>query len=119
MYRRGELKELINMHSATEAHGGDLKRDTVTIIGAALDLEEKTAKHAMTPIDDVFMLPMSTRLDKETLEKIVKAGHSRVPVYDEVDVPVFTDEVEVRKEKVKKIIGILLVKHVRALFSLR
>jgi metal transporter CNNM len=44
MYRRSELKELINMHSATESHGGDLKRDTVTIIGAALDLEEKTAK---------------------------------------------------------------------------
>jgi metal transporter CNNM len=45
IYRRSELKELINMHSATEAHGGDLKRDTVTIIGGALDLQEKVVKH--------------------------------------------------------------------------
>ena len=36
-----ELKELIAMHSSTSAHGGDLKTDTVTIIGATLDLQEK------------------------------------------------------------------------------
>ena len=29
------------MHSSTSAHGGDLKTDTVTIIGATLDLQEK------------------------------------------------------------------------------
>ena len=39
-----ELKELIAMHSAHAAHGGDLKMDTVTIIGATLDLQEKVVK---------------------------------------------------------------------------
>ena len=36
-----ELKELIAMHSSQATHGGDLKLDTVTIIGATLDLQEK------------------------------------------------------------------------------
>lgn len=39
--RAPELKELIAMHSSTSAHGGDLKTDTVAIIGATLDLQEK------------------------------------------------------------------------------
>lgn len=33
IYRRAELKELINLHSNVSPHGGDLKHDTVTIIG--------------------------------------------------------------------------------------
>lgn len=44
IYRRAELKELIAMHSSHGAHGGDLKIDTVTIIGATLDLQEKVVK---------------------------------------------------------------------------
>lgn len=39
-----ELKELIAMHSSHATHGGDLKTDTVTIIGATLDLQEKVVK---------------------------------------------------------------------------
>lgn len=42
---RSELKELIAMHSSMSRHGGDLKADTVTIIGATLDLQEKVVKH--------------------------------------------------------------------------
>lgn len=32
------------MHSATNANGGDLKHDTVAIIGATLDLQEKVVE---------------------------------------------------------------------------
>lgn len=39
-----ELKELIAMHSSLSSFGGDLKTDTVTIIGATLDLQEKVVK---------------------------------------------------------------------------
>jgi metal transporter CNNM len=39
-----ELKELIALHSHGALHGGDLKNDTVTIIGATLDLQEKVVK---------------------------------------------------------------------------
>ncbi|TFK35823.1 hypothetical protein BDQ12DRAFT_687625 [Crucibulum laeve] len=121
IYRRAELKELIAMHSSHATHGGDLKTDTVTIIGATLDLQEKVVKQAMTPISDVFMLSIDSKLDYALLKKICQTGHSRVPVYEEVDVPVSvasparasadaTPHTTQRTQKVKKIVGILLVK---------
>ncbi|KAF8632705.1 hypothetical protein AX15_001729 [Amanita polypyramis BW_CC] len=116
IYRRGELKELIALHSTRAAHGGDLKTDTVTIIGATLDLQEKVVKQAMTPIEDVFMLSIDSRLDYDLLKKICETGHSRVPVYEEIDVPAYTGsgngpESNERIRRVKRILGILLVKN--------
>lgn len=76
----------------------------------------------MTPISEVFMLSIDSKLDYALLKKICLTGHSRVPVYEEVDVPVSVsmgDEIlegvprEDRQQhthKVKKIVGILLVK---------
>jgi hypothetical protein len=46
-----ELKELIAMHSSHATHGGDLKLDTVTIIGATLDLQEKVVKQVRILFD--------------------------------------------------------------------
>ncbi|KAF8170249.1 hypothetical protein K438DRAFT_2024445 [Mycena galopus ATCC 62051] len=94
IYRRAELKELIALHSDSHQHGGDLKVDTVAIIGATLDLQEKVVREAMTPIAQVFMLDIESKLDYNLLKKIVATGHSRIPVAPEV----------------KKILGILLVK---------
>ncbi|KAF8840264.1 DUF21-domain-containing protein [Paxillus ammoniavirescens] len=107
IYRRAELKELIAMHSSISSHGGDLKTDTVTIIGATLDLQEKVVKQAMTPIEDVFMLSIESKLDYKTMQKICLTGHSRVPVYEEVEIAIDSSG---HLEKVKKIVGILLVK---------
>ncbi|GAA94847.1 uncharacterized protein L969DRAFT_54980 [Mixia osmundae IAM 14324] len=88
VYRRAELKELISMHQEASGHGGDLEKDTITIVGATLDLQEKKALDAMTSIKDVFMLNRhTTRLDYATLGDIIKSGHSRVPVYEEMEVP--------------------------------
>ncbi|KAJ7842260.1 hypothetical protein B0H14DRAFT_2781425 [Mycena olivaceomarginata] len=98
IYRRAELKELIAMHSSHATHGGDLRTDTVTIIGATLDLQEKVVRQAMTPISEVFMLSIDSYLDYDLLKQICLTGHSRVPVFEEV---------EVNGAKVKKIIGIL------------
>lgn len=78
----------------------------------------------MTPIGDVFMLSIDSKLDYDLLKKICQTGHSRVPVYEEIEVPLSVvagaDETFSRDEKhlkpdkrtikVKKIIGILLVK---------
>ena len=121
-----ELKELIAMHSSLSPHGGDLKNDTVNIIGATLDLQEKVVMQAMTPIRDVFMLHIDSKLDYELLKKICQTGHSRVPVYEEVDVPAPISPAKApggrmkvgkdagkgipKAEKAKKIVGILLVK---------
>ena len=87
VYRRSELKELVNMHAAT-AGRGDLNNDTVTIVGGALDLQEKVVKQAMTPIDNVFMISIDSKLGYETLQQIVSSGHSRIPVYQEIEIPV-------------------------------
>lgn len=86
----------------------------------------------MTPINDVFMLSIDSKLDYETLRKICATGHSRVPVYEEVEVPA-SCVIEARNKAgstvaalpssdgkegdgkmvmVKKIMGILLVKQV-------
>lgn len=108
-----ELKELIALHASTSSHGGDLKHDTVTIIGATLDLQEKVVQQAMTPIDNVFMLHIDAKLDYETLARIVATGHSRVPVYEEVELPLSVKPppgASTIPTKVKKIVGIFLVK---------
>ena len=41
----------------------------------------------MTPINEVFMLSIDSKLDYETLRRICATGHSRVPVYEKVEVP--------------------------------
>jgi len=87
----------------------------------------------MTPIKDVFMLSIDSKLDYKTLRRICATGHSRVPVFEEVEVPA-SAAIEARNKagsavatlpspdgkegggkmmKVKRIIGILLVKQVR------
>lgn len=89
----------------------------------------------MTPIADVFMLSIDSVLDYDTMKKICDTGHSRVPVYEEIEIPVVNntaitmmpsdtvkadDKSPIEKENprsgvkiVKKIVGILLVKQVR------
>ncbi|KAJ3874093.1 hypothetical protein F5051DRAFT_104098 [Lentinula edodes] len=115
IYRRAELKELIAMHSSMATHGGDLKTDTVTIIGATLDLQEKVVRQAMTPINDVFMLSIDSELDYDLLKKICMTGHSRVPVYERFEIPLHGEggskgRGRAQTRVVRRIIGILLVK---------
>ncbi|XP_021757126.1 DUF21 domain-containing protein At4g14240-like [Chenopodium quinoa] len=95
LFRRAQLKALVSIHSKEAGKGGDLTHDETTIISGALDLTEKTAKEAMTPIESTFSLDVHSKLDWEAMGKILARGHSRVPVYS---------------ENPKNIIGLLLVK---------
>ncbi|XP_042493009.1 DUF21 domain-containing protein At1g47330-like isoform X2 [Macadamia integrifolia] len=61
--------------------GGDLTHDETTIIAGALEMTAKTAKDAMTPISNAFLLDLDDILDLETLNTIMTKGHSRVPIY--------------------------------------
>ncbi|CAI0383045.1 unnamed protein product [Linum tenue] len=79
--RRAELKTFVNFHANEAGKGGDLTHDEATIITGALDLTEKTAKDAMTPISKAFSLDLDAVLNLETLNAIMTMGHSRVPVY--------------------------------------
>lgn len=95
LFRRAQLKALVSIHSKEAGKGGDLTHDETTIISGALDLTEKTAEEAMTPIESTFSLDVHSKLDWEAMGKILARGHSRVPVYS---------------GNPKNIIGLLLVK---------
>lgn len=95
LFRRAQLKALVSIHGQEAGKGGELTRDETTIISGALDLTEKTAEEAMTPIESTFSLDVNTKLDWEAMGKILARGHSRVPVYS---------------GNPKNIIGLLLVK---------
>lgn len=43
--------------------GGELSHHETSIITGAMDLTEKTAKDAMTPISEIFSLDINSKLD--------------------------------------------------------
>lgn len=81
LFRRAQLKALVSIHSQEAGKGGELTHDETTIISGALDLTEKTAEEAMTPIESTFSLDVNSKLDWEAMGKVLARGHSRVPVY--------------------------------------
>ncbi|GLC35752.1 hypothetical protein PLESTB_000490500 [Pleodorina starrii] len=85
LFRRRQLKELVSIHAEDAGMGGALTRDEIKVITGALDLTSKVAYRAMTPLDKVFMLSSSDRLDESTLRSILRSGHSRIPVHREGD----------------------------------
>ncbi|XP_061347941.1 DUF21 domain-containing protein At4g14240-like [Gastrolobium bilobum] len=95
LFRRAQLKALVSIHGMEAGKGGELTHDETTIISGALDLTEKTAEEAMTPIESTFSLDVNSKLDWEAMGKILARGHSRVPVYS---------------GNPKNVIGLLLVK---------
>lgn len=95
MYRKAELKELVDIHG----HFGKLVSDEVEIVKAVLDLREKTVGMILTPLEYAVMLPLSATLDSPTMKFLLKAGHSRIPVY---------------KTNSHNIIGVVIVKQLIA-----
>ncbi|XP_057443402.1 DUF21 domain-containing protein At2g14520-like [Lotus japonicus] len=93
---REELKTLVNLHANEAGKGGQLSLHETTIIAGALDLTQKTAKDAMTPISETFSLDINSKLDMHTLGLIMSKGHSRIPIYS---------------GKQTNIIGLILVKN--------
>ncbi|CAJ1961430.1 unnamed protein product [Sphenostylis stenocarpa] len=83
LFRRAELKTLVNLHGNEAGKGGELTHDETTIIAGALELTEKTASDAMTPITEIFSIDINSKLDRELMNLILEKGHSRVPVYYE------------------------------------
>ncbi|KAL7119195.1 hypothetical protein ACP275_02G048700 [Erythranthe tilingii] len=96
LFRRAELKTLVNLHGNEAGIGGELTHDETTIIAGALELSEKTASDAMTPISETFAIDINAKLDRSLMNLILEKGHSRVPVY---------------YEQPTNIIGLVLVKN--------
>ncbi|KAF5444262.1 hypothetical protein F2P56_036750 [Juglans regia] len=100
LFRRAELKTLVNFHGNEAGKGGELTHDETTIIAGALELTEKTAGDAMTPISETFAIDINAKLDRDLMHLILEKGHSRVPVY---------------YEQSTNIIGLVLVKNLLAM----
>ncbi|KAI8540400.1 hypothetical protein RHMOL_Rhmol09G0260800 [Rhododendron molle] len=81
LLRRAELKTLVDLHGNEAGKGGELTHDETTIISGALDLTQKMAKDAMTPMSKIFSLDLNSKLNEETMSLLMSKGHSRVPVY--------------------------------------
>ncbi|XP_056696940.1 DUF21 domain-containing protein At2g14520 [Spinacia oleracea] len=96
LFRRSELKTLVDLHGNEAGKGGELTHDETTIIAGALELTEKTARNAMTPIAEIFAIDIDSKLDRNLMKLILDKGHSRVPVY---------------YENPTNIIGLILVKN--------
>lgn len=67
---RQRLNELVKV---TKDHN-DLDKDEVNIISGVLEMRKKAVGDIMTPIDDVYMLPIDSVLDFETISKIMNSG---------------------------------------------
>ncbi len=72
-YRKAELKTFVSLHQQVGADS--LSEDEVTIIRAVLDLNDKTVKDVMTPIDDVFTLASDSVLDEPGIAKVSCSLH--------------------------------------------
>lgn len=81
LLHRAELKTLVDMHGNEAGKGGELTHDETTIIAGALEMTQKTARDAMTPILRTFSVDVNAKLDMHTMNLIMTKGHSRVPVY--------------------------------------
>lgn len=79
-YRKAELKTFVTLHQQIGTE--HLNDDEVTIIRAVLDLNDKTLRDVMTPIEDVYTLPSDYVLDEPAVERLVESGYSRVPVHE-------------------------------------
>ncbi|KAJ2608876.1 hypothetical protein H4S08_004283 [Coemansia sp. RSA 1365] len=80
IYKKAQLKELVLLSDT--AHGGNLSADEVTIIRGALELGEKRVVEVMTQLQNVYMVDINAKLDRNLLTEMLKQGHSRVPVYE-------------------------------------
>ncbi|KAF2269608.1 DUF21-domain-containing protein [Lojkania enalia] len=82
IYKKSGLKTLVTLHKSLGTNPEErLNQDEVTIITAVLDLKSKTVGSIMTPMENVFTMSTDTVLDQKTMDEILSAGYSRIPVY--------------------------------------
>ncbi|KAJ1404404.1 CNNM, transmembrane domain [Sesbania bispinosa] len=81
LLRRSELKTFVDLHANEAGKGGELSHHETSIITGAMDLTQKTAKDAMTPISETFSLDINSKLDMHTMTQIMSKGHSRIPIH--------------------------------------
>jgi metal transporter CNNM len=82
VYKKSGLKTLMTLHKSMGELDERLNEDEVTIISAVLDLKRKPVEEVMTPMDDVYTMAEDTVLDEATIDQILHAGYSRIPIHE-------------------------------------
>ncbi|KAH8904463.1 DUF21-domain-containing protein, partial [Coniochaeta sp. PMI_546] len=82
VYKKSGLKTLVTLHKNLGDVSERLNQDEVTIISAVLDLKAKPVESVMTPMSDVFIMSEDTVLDEQTMDLILSAGYSRIPIHE-------------------------------------
>jgi len=100
VYTNRELRNLVEVHTKE----GELPKESARIMQGALDFSKLTVESVMTEWSSVFFLYSDTNLDFDSLERIFKSGHSRVPV---VTRPA---RYEGERYECQQVIGLLFVK---------
>uniref|UniRef100_A0A7S1EPL1 CNNM transmembrane domain-containing protein n=1 Tax=Timspurckia oligopyrenoides TaxID=708627 RepID=A0A7S1EPL1_9RHOD len=80
LYTRDELKGLVEVHARSKY--GMLSQDETTILKATLDFATKTVESCMTSAENIFMLDIESELNRDTMKKLLRSGHSRIPIYE-------------------------------------
>ena len=84
---RAEVRALVDVQRELAAERGlgaaseAFNEDEADLVRGALSLSGRRVVDVMVPMEDVFALPASARLDRPTLEELLLRGHSRVPIY--------------------------------------
>jgi len=81
IYTTSELLEMVKLQihlGATDEETGQMAKQ---VVEGALCFRSKRVSAVMTPVDDVYMLPMEARLGYDTIRDVFDHGFSRVPVY--------------------------------------
>ena len=86
MYKKRELRALVDIHE-TQQDGsmGPLNAEEARAMRGALHVSERTVVDVMTPLANVFSLPIDRPLDRATVDVLVARGHSRVPLHEPGD----------------------------------
>ncbi|KAE9357105.1 hypothetical protein PF008_g3304 [Phytophthora fragariae] len=77
VFTRRQLAEIIDIHEKQQM----IDKDEGSIIRGAMTFGNKTARSIMTPVDRVFMTPISAMLDRVLIHSILASGFSRVLVH--------------------------------------
>jgi len=92
IYSKGELMKIVEEHE--DSPHSTINEEEERLIKGALTFSSKKVKDVMTSRDDIMLLSVTEKTSASTINKIMKSGFSRIPVY---------------KKKIDNIVGVLYI----------
>ncbi|KAF0714406.1 hypothetical protein AaE_011580 [Aphanomyces astaci] len=77
LFTKREIGKMLDIHVKQNL----LDADETDIMRGAMHFKAKVVASVMTPIDQVYSLPTTTKLTLATIRHIYQQGYSRIPVY--------------------------------------